>query len=215
MTTPRWPVVIFDLNGTLVGSIPLLIASYDHAWRSVMGTEPDLAQARSWLGMPTRDAFAQVAPDDKLDALVDRFTEFETANLVQLARPIEGLGRALRSLQHSGARIGVVTAKSYQSTAATLECVGLGDLAVLSAKEDVAAQKPAPDSLQHALRTLDVDPEDVVHVCDSPQDVAAARAVGISCVAVTWGAGLRGPLEVRTPDAVVDTPDELVAVLTA
>ncbi len=214
MATPRWPVVIFDLNGTLAGTIPLIIASYAHAWRTVMGTEPDLQQARTWLGMPTRDAFALAAPEEKLDDLVAQFRSFEAANLGQMARPIEGLNRALRTLAADGATMGVVTSKSYQSTAATLECVGLGDLTVLSAKENVEAQKPAPDSLLHAIKSLGVNPDDVVHVCDAPQDVDAARAAGIACVAVTWGAGLRGPLEVRTPDAVVDSPEELVAVLT-
>ncbi len=214
MANPRWPVVIFDLNGTLAGTIPLIIASYEHAWRRVMGTDADLQQARSWLGMPTREAFALVAPEEKLDDLVAEFRSFEAANLGQLARPIKGLNRALRTLEAEGVRIGVVTSKTYHSTAATLECVGLGDLTVLSAKENVSIQKPAPDSLLHAIAELGCDPDDVVHVCDAPQDIDAARAAGIACIAVTWGAGLRGPLEVRTPDAVVDSPEELVAVLT-
>ena len=215
MATPRWPVVIFDLNGTLAGTIPLIIASYQHAWRRVMGTEPDIHQARSWLGLPLRDAFAFTAPDDRIDDLVEQFCQFESANLCQLGRPVGGLTPALRTLSSAGAILGVVTSKTYRSATTTLECVGLGDLRVLSAKEDVAHQKPAPDSLLHALTVLGRSPSEAVHVCDAPQDVAAGRAAGVACVAVTWGAGLRGPLAERSPDAVVDSPEQLVEVLTA
>ncbi len=215
MSTPRWPVVIFDLNGTLAGTIPLLIASYEDAWRTVMGSDPDLHHARTWLGMPLRDAFALSAPEEKLDDLVAKFREFESAHLCQFGRPVEGLYGAVRQIADAGATLGVVTSKSYRTAIATLECVGLGDLTVLTAKEDVEAQKPSPASLRHALDTLGCDPADVVHVCDAPQDIDAARAAGIACVAVTWGAALRGPLSVRDPDAVVDSPAELVEVLTA
>ncbi len=214
MATPRWPVVLFDLNGTLAGTIPLIIASYEHAWRQVMGTEPDIHHARAWLGLPLREAFALAAPQDKIEDLVAQFEAFEAANLGQMGRPVEGLNRALRHLAETGAELGVVTSKTYRSAATTLETVGLGSLKVLTAKEDVAVQKPAPDSLRHAVAAMGYNPTDVVHVCDAPQDIEAAQAAGIACIAVTWGAGLRGPLAVRSPDAIVDTPDELVAVLT-
>ena len=52
MLTPRWPVVLFDLDGTLADTIGLIVASYNHAFRQVMGTERDEAEIRAWIGRP-------------------------------------------------------------------------------------------------------------------------------------------------------------------
>ena len=50
MSTPRWPCVIFDLDGTLVDTVPLIVASYQHTFRTHLGHEEDEARIKAWIG---------------------------------------------------------------------------------------------------------------------------------------------------------------------
>lgn len=209
MTTPRWPVVLFDLDGTLADTIGLIVASYNHAFRVVMGTERDEADIRSWIGRPLIESFAAVSPEhaEELDRV---YREWNIANTARLLRPYPGVAGLLTDLAESGVRTGVVTSKRRETALLAMRGVGIDGLApLLSTLEDTERHKPLPDPLLHGAQALGADPADCVYVGDAAVDVAAARAARMAGIGVTWGAVPREVLEAAGPDAVVDTVEEL------
>ncbi len=120
----------------------------------------------------------------------------------------------LEQLTAAGVTIAVATSKRRETARLALVGVGIDHLVdVVAALEDTAAHKPAPDPLLHAAATMGVDPAACVYVGDATVDVLAARAAGMSAVAVTWGAGERDALAATSPDALVDTIPDLAAYL--
>jgi pyrophosphatase PpaX len=205
--------VLFDLDGTLADTIPLIVASYQHAFRTVTGEEVDEDVARSWIGRPLLAALLEASPEHghELDRV---YRQWNLANTARLIRRYEGMPGMLERLARAGATIGVVTSKRRGTARLALEGVGIAHLVdIVAALEDTDRHKPHPAPLLYGAARLRVDPSDCVYVGDAVVDVEAARAAGMSSVAVTWGAGDPGALASAGPTACVDTVDRLSDLL--
>ncbi|NHA67923.1 HAD-IA family hydrolase [Phycicoccus flavus] len=211
--SPRWPTVFFDLDGTLADTIPLIVASYRHAFRTVLGEEVAEDRARAWIGRPLLEALLEESPEHG-HALDVAYREWNLANTARLIRRYDGVPELLALLTAAGVRTAVVTSKRRETARLALEGVGADHLVeVVAALEDTERHKPAPDPLLHAAAALGVRPDDCVYVGDATVDVRAARAAGMAAVAVTWGAGEPAALAAEGPDALVDDVAALGAVL--
>ncbi|WP_342371798.1 HAD-IA family hydrolase [Propioniciclava soli] len=212
-STPRWPHVVFDLDGTLVDTIALIVASYQHAFTTVLGHEWDEAEIRSWIGQSLIGAMRQASPE-KADEIFAAYTSWNEENTERLVAQYPGVNELVRDLVAAGVRIGVATSKRAEPAQRALQLVGLDDVVpVLVHHDSVDEHKPSPKPLLAALDALGARPEDSVYVGDAAVDMLAARNAGMAGVAVTWGAG--------TPDAIADakplitctTADELRSAL--
>lgn len=208
------PVVLFDFDGTLADTIPLIVASFQHTVRDVLGEEITEIEARSWIGHTLVDTFGERYPD-RADHLVETYRTWNLAHHDELIRAVDGVPEMLDALVAGGSRVGVVSSKGERTVRRGLEAVGLRhDFAVLVGLEATALHKPHPDPLLHAAEALSVDPVDCAYVGDAVVDVHAAQAAGMRPVAVTWGAGTPGDLTAAGPSAVADTAGELLGILT-
>ena len=210
---PRYATVLFDLDGTLADTIPLIVASYQHAFRTVLAEEVQESRARAWIGRPLLPALLEESPEHGHD--LDRaYREWNLANTARLIRRYPGVIELLDDLIAAGVTCAVATSKRRETARLALHSVGIDHLVdVVAALEDTTAHKPAPAPLLHAAAALGVDPADCVYVGDATVDVLAAQAAGMAAVAVTWGAGERDALVATHPDALVDTVPELAAYL--
>jgi pyrophosphatase PpaX len=205
----RWGTVFFDLDGTLADTIPLIIASYQFAFREVMGVEVDEAQARAWIGRPLLDALLEAAPDHghELDRV---YREWNLANTARLIRTYDGIPDLLTALDAAGVQVAVVTSKRRETAVLALEHVGIaGRIEVAAALEDTADHKPHPAPLRHGAAVLGVDPAQCVYVGDATVDILAAQAAGMAAVGVTWGAGTAEDLAALRPEVLCRTVPEL------
>lgn len=210
---PRFHTVLFDLDGTLADTIPLIVASYQHAFRTVLGEEIDEARARAWIGRPLLAALLEESPEHGHD-LDQTYREWNLANTARLIRRYEGVPEMLEALASAGVRMAVATSKRRQTARLALEGVGIDHLIeVAAALEDTTRHKPEPDPLLHAAASLGSQPCDCVYVGDATVDVLAARAAGMAAIAVGWGAADREALAATGPDALVDTVADLTAYL--
>jgi pyrophosphatase PpaX len=215
VTSPRWPVVLFDLDGTLADTIDLIVASYNHAFAQVMGTERDPDEIRSWIGRPLLESFRAVAPEhaEELDRV---YRAWNVAQTEELLREFPGVPDTLRRLREAGVPLGVVTSKRRETALLAMRGVGIDGLVpLLATMEDTEAHKPGPEPLLYAAERLGVHPADCAYVGDAVVDLLAARAAGMAAVGVTWGAGERRDLEAVGPDALVDSAADLAKVLLA
>lgn len=210
----RFPVVLFDFDGTVIDSGAIIIASMRHATKTVLGRDiPDEELGRAVGGSGLVEQMRLIDPDlvDELVACYRAHNEPLHAELAECA----GMTDVLTRLKEEGRRLGVVTAKRRETVSLAFSYLPLEHFFdVVVGADDTERHKPDPEPLRHALDLLRADPRDAVYVGDSPFDIRAAKAAGVHSVAVTWGRiHPRERLEAERPDAVVDTSAELLAAL--
>ncbi len=210
----RFPVVLFDFDGTVIDSGAIIIASMRHATKTVLGREiPDEELGRAVGGSGLVEQMRLIDPT-RVDELVACYREHNEPLHSELAE-CAGMSDVLTTLKGEGRRLGVVTAKRQETVRLAFSYLPLERFFdVVVGSDDTTRHKPDPAPLEHALDLLGAQRDDAVYVGDSPFDIRAAKAAGVHSVAVTWG-GIhpRERLEAEEPDTVVDTAEELLAVL--
>jgi pyrophosphatase PpaX len=210
----RFPVVLFDLDGTVIDSGAIILASMRHAAKEVLGVEPDDAELMAAVGGPGLEAQMHALAPDRVEELV---TVYRAHNepLHEGLTTCAGIDDVLVALKDEGRRLGIVTAKRRATVELAFAQVPLEHLfETVVGGDETERHKPDPEPLLLALDRLDARPEDAAYVGDAPFDVRAAKAAGMFSVAVTWGGiHARERLEGEEPDALVDSPEELYAHL--
>jgi len=207
----RWPVILFDLDGTLANSIDLIVGAFQTVFRTI-GRQLSRAEICRWIGEPLLETMRREAPSqaDDLWAAYRAYHEVHLAEIVGYP----GLPELVTELGGAGAVLGVVTAKRHDAAGQTMTQAGVNGLVdLVVAMEDTSAHKPDPEPLLVAVAKLDAPVEACVYVGDSVYDIQAARAAGMAAVAVTWGAGLADDLAALEPDALCDDAAALRAAL--
>jgi pyrophosphatase PpaX len=214
ITPMRFSVVLFDLDGTVVDSGAIILASMRHTAKEVLGLEPPDEELMATVGGPGLEAQMRALAPDRVDELVTVYRAHnEPLHHTLVSCP--GMEDVLVRLKDEGRRLGIVTAKRRATVELAFAAVPLGHLFdTVVGGDETTRHKPDPDPLLLALERLDARPDDTAYVGDAPFDVRAAKAAGVHAVAVTWG-GIhpRERLEREEPDAIVDTAEELLGVL--
>lgn len=210
----RFETVLFDLDGTVVDSGGIILASMRHATREVLGRDYSDAELMQAVGGPGLEAQMHALAPDQVEELVDVYRAHNEPLHDELEACL-GMEDVLARLHDEGRRLGVVTAKRRSTVELAFARVPLGHLfeAVVGGDE-TERHKPDPEPLLLGAERLGAEPPDTAYVGDSPFDVRAAKAAGMFAVAVTWGRiHDREKLEAEEPDAIVDIAEELLAVL--
>ncbi len=210
----RFPVVLFDFDGTVLDSGEIILASMRHATKAVLGREIEDEILMAAVGGSGLNEQMRLLDESRVEELVQVYRAHNEP-LHQGLECCAGMEDALTRLKEEGRRLGLVTAKRRVTVALAFEHVPIEHLFdVVVGSDDTDRHKPDPAPLLHALELLDAQPDEAVYVGDSPFDMRAAKAAGMHAVAVTWG-GIhpRERLEAEGPDAVVDSAEELLAAL--
>ena len=210
----RFPVVLFDFDGTVVDSGEMIVASMRHAAKTVLGLEIPDEELRAHVGgAGLRDQMLALAPD-RVDELVEVY-RVHNEPLHDGLRPCVGFPETLERLRDEGRKLGIVTAKRRATVQLAFDRLPFEHLFdVVVASEDTKRHKPDPAPILLALDRLEAGPEEAAYVGDSPFDVAAANAAGVFSIAVGWGnIHPRDRVAAERPGAYVDTVDELLAAL--
>ena len=209
----RFPVVLFDLDGTVVDSGGIILASMRHATRTVLGREFSDEALMAAVGGPGLEQQMRAFGGERhLDELIRVYREHNEPLHEQLL-PCAGMDDVLVRLKDEGRRLGIVSAKRKRTVELAFASVAIGHLFdVVVGGDEAERQKPEPDLLLLALDRLGAAPATAVYVGDSPFDMQAARSAGMHAVGVTWG-GIHGREALAGADVVVDSPEELLAAL--
>ena len=202
-----WRAVLFDLDGTLADTVPLILHCYRHTMLRHLGRElPD----ELWLGkigLPLRASMAEFAADQvEADRMVTSYTEFQRTVHDDMVGSFPEAGDALVEFRSRGVPVGVVTSKGREMTGRTLARCGLGDLDVLVTVDDVVCGKPDPEPVIKALTLLGLEESahEVLFVGDSTYDMVAGRDAGVRTAGALWGPASRVDLERTRPDYWVE-----------
>jgi pyrophosphatase PpaX len=208
----RFPVVLLDLDGTVVDSGAIILASMRHATLTVLEREIPDHELMASVGGPGLEAQMRALGPDSVDELVRVYREHNEPLHEQL-EAFAGIAEMLVRLKEEGRTLGIVSAKRRSTVELAFARVPLGHLFdVIVGGDETERQKPHPEPLLLALERLEAKPADAAYVGDSPYDMQAARAAGIYAVGVSWG-GIHDGSALEDADVVVDSAEELLAVL--
>lgn len=212
---PRLQTALFDLDGTLIDSIRLILDSYHHTltqhnlpartdeeWLRGVGT-PLQAQFAEWRGSP-----------EVLEAMIATYREYNLKHHDRMVTVYPGVIEAIREIKAVGIQTGLVTSKNRHGALKGLSLVGLEALMdVLVCADEVANPKPHPEPVEKALALLGAEPASTVYVGDSVHDMHSGRAAGVKTAAALWGPFGRTHLEGAKPDYWLERPADLVELL--
>ena len=204
--------VLFDLDGTLLDSVPLIVKVTRETLES-MGIHFDDSTIRHSVGLPLRVQAHRFARDREQE-FIDIYRGIYRERLGDEARLFPGTLETLSTLRSNGFLTGVVTSKSARGTRKVLEFGGLsGVFECVITADDVAHPKPHPEPLVRAIEQLAVTSDESLYVGDSAFDVEMARRAGVRMIAVSWGARTRDELELICSDGVVDDWQQLLELV--
>lgn len=245
LQAPRegWSAILWDLDGTLADTVPLILAAYRHTMEGFRGERlPD----ELWLehvGRPLRDTLRHFArDDDEAAAMRERYVGFQREAHDRMVRPFPGVVELVTRLRERDVPMAIVTSKAREMAERTRRVCGLDDsLPLMITADDVERGKPHPEPVERALAGLvegasgrDGTPGDdgadgrkggtgrggvppgrasVLFVGDSPHDIVAGRAASVRTLAVSWGAAPEERLRGADPDALVRDVQAMAGIL--
>lgn len=213
-------LAMFDLDGTLMDSVPDLAAAVDKMLM-LLGREPaGIARVRDWVGNGSRVLVRRALADGlEHDGVADELADEALALFMQayaggheLTTVYPGVRECLDWLREREVKLAIITNKPAQFIEPLLEEKGLtGYFQWLVGGDTLPQQKPDPAALFYVMDKADVVPEESLFVGDSRNDVRAAKAAAVPCVALTYGYNHGESIADEQPALVLDDLRELVA----
>jgi pyrophosphatase PpaX len=212
---PQLQTALFDLDGTLIDSIRLILDSYHHTltqhklparsdedWLRGVGT-PLQVQFSEWREFP-----------EILEAMIATYREYNLKHHDRMVTVYPGVVEAVREIKAAGIQTGLVTSKNRLGAVRGLKLVGLEALMdVLVCADEVTNPKPHPEPVEKAVELLGANPATTVYVGDSIHDMNSGREAGVRTAAALWGPFGRAHLETAKPDYWLETPSDLVKLM--
>ena len=211
-------LILIDLDGTLVDSVPDLAMSVDKTMDDIGRPRHSEAKVRNWVGNGverlvkrslTEDLWAE--PDaDLYEKTYPLFYRHYTDSNGKYSRLFPGVKDGLEYLKAQGFKLGCVTNKAESFTLPLLDTLGvLNYFGVVVSGDTLPHKKPRPEPLWHAADHFKVKPENAMMLGDSMHDVEAARNAGFQIICVTYGYNHGHDIREAKPDAVIDSFTEL------
>ena len=208
--------VLFDLDGTLVDSVELILNSYQHVHREHLqdvGVAGD--HYRSKLGVPLLQIYQELVEDEVRAAqLVEAYKKHNRTLHDGMVRCYPGVKQMLHQLDESGVALAIVTSKGREVALRGLRICEIDRFfATIVALENVEHHKPDPQPVERAVELLGTTAERTLFVGDAPTDIAAGRAAGVLTGAALWGPFPRDSMQQHPPDFWFESPLEIPAIV--
>ena len=208
------PAILFDLDGTLIDTIELILSSARHAFEEWRVRPTDEEWVRG-IGTPlVQQLRAYADNDDEVALLLERYRRYQHAHHDRLTRCYDDVPEVIAALASRGHQLAVVTSKASPIAHQSLAFVGLDQFfPVVVGFDDTTRHKPDPEPVRVALSRLGVSADQAAFVGDSPHDVHAGKAAGVVTIAALWGPFDRETLADARPDHFIGCMADLPGVL--
>ena len=221
MTQTLWPkAVVFDLDGTLIESLPDIQLATNRTLGD-FGLDPlDDKTTRGFVGKGSRHLLTQallyhgkVPTDEEIDYAYVRFLHHYSLAPNAAGYVFPGVEATLQSLADVGHELAVCTNKPHEPTVQVMKAYGIADFFdVIVGGDDVENRKPHPDHLLETTKRLKLNKDDVVFIGDSENDIQAAVAADIRSVLLTYGYSSL-PHDSLGADVIIDTFPEILGAI--
>ncbi len=212
-------LVMFDLDGTLVDSVPDLAAAVDQMLLSLGRTPAGAEQVRNWVGngalvLVRRALAGDMQHEQVSDADAEHALEVFLAAYVDnlgLSAIYPGVRETLKWLKQHGIEMALITNKPERFVGPLLDDLRIGRyFRWIIGGDTLPQQKPDPTALLYVLRMAGVSPDEALFVGDSRSDVLASKAAGVACVAMSYGYNHGRPIAEESPALVIDDLRQLL-----
>ncbi|MFZ5968204.1 MAG: pyrophosphatase PpaX [Bacillota bacterium] len=205
--------ILFDLDGTLLDTNELIIQSFQHTYKKHLKKEVPREYIIKTFGETLSTTLAREC-SHCLSEAVESYRAFQQVNFENYITIHTGVKEGLENLSRKGYRLAVVTSRLNASAIRGLQHFDIEKyFEVIIGADDTEEHKPSPVPALMALEKLEGSPEKAIMVGDSPFDIQCAQNAEMLSVAVSWSALPKNLYMQYGPDYVVDTMEELIALI--
>ena len=196
--------IIFDMDGTLVSSLPVIYHCENEISRRYLKVSLTLEDVIAKFGPPAHRIITDMTqnlPDAIQKKAVSDYYECYRTNVLSRGLVFPGIPELLRKIRLSGRRLGLFTGVEKNMMEYTLTAFKLSEFfEVRITADDIKKIKPDPEGITLALSRIKASPKESMYVGDSPTDIVAGKAAGILTGAALWSPENRGDPTTEHPD---------------
>ena len=209
--------IVFDLDGTLLDTLTDLAASTNYALRSCGMPEHSIDDVRRFVGNGVRMLMTRAVPDGESNPRFDEafsvFRQHYMQHCLDTTCPYPGIMEALARLREKGIMLAIVSNKMQAATEELRQHFFSQYIDVAIGESAAIRKKPAPDTVNEALRLLGISHDEAIYVGDSDVDIDTARAAMMPCASVLWGFRDRQFLLNHGATRLLSSPEELLSLV--
>lgn len=208
----RYSLIIFDWDGTVVDSLPNIVAALQYAGRQESLPEPLPSACQEVIGLGLDKALLTLYPKAthaQLERLIIAYRSCHGVLERNVSVPFKGALEGLARIKRTGTLLGVATGKSRAGLERSFKGNGLSDYFDATMTVDEAPSKPDPGMVLQMMATLSVTAGQTLMVGDSVYDMAMAGRAGIDCIGVSYGAQSAERLKAYKPVLIADHFDDI------
>ena len=209
--------IVFDLDGTLLDTLADLAASTNYALRSCGMSEHSIDDVRRFVGNGVRMLMTRAVPDGESNPRFDEafsvFRQHYMQHCLDTTCPYPGIMDALARLKEKGMMLAIVSNKMQAATEEWRQHFFSQYIDVAIGESAAIRKKPAPDTVNEALRLLGISHDEAIYVGDSDVDIDTARAAMMPCASVLWGFRDRQFLLNHGATRLLSSPEELLSLV--
>lgn len=205
--------ILFDLDGTLIDTNELIIASFTHTIEKYADRPYTREEIIDFIGPPLIDSFQKVNPD-LVEEMMATYREHNYAHHEQYVEAYPTVVETINELKQAGLKLGIVTTKLSDTAKLGLKITGMDQLFdVLIGLDDVENAKPHPEPILKAMNLLHANPMTTLMVGDNYHDIEAGHNAGVKTAGVAWSLKGRKVLEKHDPDYMLEEMRDLLAIV--
>jgi pyrophosphatase PpaX len=205
--------ILFDLDGTLINTNDLIIASFLHTLDHYAPGRYTKEDVLTFIGEPLETSFERVDAN-RVKEMVEMYRKHNHENHDILVKEYKGVYETIETLHNQGYKLGVVTTKMRNTVEMGLELTRLKSFfGVVVTLDDVENAKPHPEPVERAMALLDARPEQTIMVGDSRYDIGAGQNAGTYTAAVAWTIKGKETLAALQPDFMLDEMADLLDMI--
>jgi phosphoglycolate phosphatase/pyrophosphatase PpaX len=213
MMNNRLKSVIFDMDGTIIDSLPLCVAAFQSALEPIARRSISDEEVLASFGPSDEGTIRLIVPDAVEMGLEQYLYHYRRLHPVMCPKPFDGMIGILEGIKAKNIPIGLVTGKGPRSLAITLDELNLGHYFVaIETGSPLRANKP--ECLRNILVKFNHSPHETVYIGDTASDISACKEVSIPIYAAAWAQTTDLPkLQSLHPDRIVHSVEELKGLL--
>ncbi|WP_017472438.1 pyrophosphatase PpaX [Amphibacillus jilinensis] len=205
--------LLFDLDGTLIDTNELIIASFHHTFKKHTDHNYSKEEILPFIGPPLIDTMKHVNPE-RAQEMMDTYREHNLANHDAYVKAYPTVVETIKILHQQGYKLGIVTTKITATAKLGLEITGLAPyFDVVIGLDEVEHAKPHPEPVIKALHALDRTPVDTIMIGDNYHDIEAGQNAGTKTAGVSWTIKGRESLVKLKPDYMLEHMSDLLTIL--
>ncbi|MCT2537305.1 pyrophosphatase PpaX [Aquibacillus koreensis] len=205
--------ILFDLDGTLIDTNELIIASFTHTFDKHIPGKYNREQILNFIGPPLVDSFIKVDPVNA-DEMIQTYRDHNLSNHDDFVVAYPTVVETMKKLKVAGYQLGIVTTKVNSTAKRGLTVTGMDDVfEVLIGLNDVENAKPHPEPILKAISALNANPATTLMVGDNYHDIEAGKNAGVKTAGVAWTIKGRESLEKLEPDYMLEEMSDLLKIV--